>query len=314
MSAKPAELHANNSHGSGGNDAAAISNAAQRDAGDPDNAPQSAITISGLRKSYRSKRGKVVSALNGVNLTIGTSEVVSVVGPSGCGKTTLLRIIAGLEEQYSGHVAFHGQARTTQKLSRLPATVVFQQDCLLPWMTAERNVLLGLTGLDISRNAARARVQKFLDIVGMAGAAGLYPHELSGGMRQRIAIARALACEPVLLLMDEPIAALDAQSRILMQESLLRIWTETKSTTLYVTHDIEEAVTVGDRVVVMGRGGQLICSRETPPFSGDNDLADVLAYRGQAEVAALVREIWEIIQAEVGVSFTAVAKEKPHDR
>jgi ABC-type nitrate/sulfonate/bicarbonate transport system ATPase subunit len=276
---------------------------------------QAAITIRGLRKSYRSKRGETVSVLNGVDLAIDHSEVVSVVGPSGCGKTTLLRIIAGLDSDYSGHVAFQDPVRSQEKLLRLPATIVFQQDSLLPWMTAERNVIIGLTGLELGRNPARDRAREFLDVVGMGGAAGLYPHELSGGMRQRIAIARALACEPLLLLMDEPIAALDAQSRILMQESLLMIWAQTKSTTLYVTHDIEEAVTVGDRVVVMGRGGRLICSLPTPEITVQEDgFANVLAYRGQADVSALVREIWEIIRAEVGISLMpGVGERKGHD-
>jgi ABC-type nitrate/sulfonate/bicarbonate transport system ATPase subunit len=255
------------------------------------------------------KAGKVVQALDGVSLSIDKGQFVCVVGPSGCGKTTLLRIIAGLGTGYEGEVSLGGEG--VQRTDRLPVTVVFQQDSMMPWLKVLPNVLLGLSGLKLSKREARQRALHYLDLVGLSEFIGAYPHELSGGMRQRVAIARALAPEPTLLLMDEPLAALDAQTRIIMQSELLDITRRTKSTVLYITHDVEEAVTLADRVIVMTRRPGTI-KTDIPtawPQHGGKGSMDILEYRAQVDVAALVERLSISVREEVGGTLTKRSKD-----
>ena len=189
-------------------------------------------------------------------------------------------------------VASSGRARP----ARLSATV-FQADSTLPWMTVESNVRLGLSGLKLDRATAAERVHRYLDLVGLHDFLAAYPHELSGGMRQRVAIARALAAEPLLLLMDEPFSALDAQTRLVMQQELLRIWRETRSTVVYVTHDISEAITLADRIAVLrARPGRIKDVRPVP-FPRERD---VLEMRRLKEFGGMEADLWRMIADEVG--------------
>lgn len=205
------------------------------------------LVIAGLGRTFRGERGDVV-ALDGVDLAVGENEFVSLVGTSGCGKSTLLLIAAGLESHDAGAVSMDGKPIAAPGRDR---GVVFQSFTLLPWLTAQGNVEFALTAAGKPAAEARKIAQEHLALVGLAGFAKAYPSELSGGMKQRVAIARALSYRPKMLLMDEPFGALDALTRHHMQELLARIWEHHRLTVLFVTHDVEEAVYMSDRVAVM---------------------------------------------------------------
>jgi sulfonate transport system ATP-binding protein len=203
------------------------------------------LIIENLNKRYLTPVGEV-EALRDIDLTIGAGEFVAIVGASGCGKSTLLRIIAGLENGFRGAVKLGDVPIAGPGLDR---GMVFQEHRLIPWLTVEKNVAFGLNGRE---NGERERiVREHLELVGLAGFARAYPHQLSGGMAQRVAIARALVNQPRLLLLDEPFGALDALTKIQMQQEILRIWEVEQTTMVLVTHDIDEAIYLGDRVVVM---------------------------------------------------------------
>jgi NitT/TauT family transport system ATP-binding protein len=208
------------------------------------------LAISGLGKSFAD-----LQVLLGIDLAVERGEFIALVGPSGCGKTTFLRIVAGLERATAGEVLLDGRA------VRGPGTdrgFVFQQDALYPWRSVLRNVCFGLELQGVPKAQARARAQGMIELVGLSGFESHYPHELSGGMRQRVNLARALAIEPAILLMDEPFAALDALTRETMQHELLRIAAAAATTVIFITHQIEEAVFLGDRVgVFTARPGRL---------------------------------------------------------
>jgi ABC-type nitrate/sulfonate/bicarbonate transport system ATPase subunit len=204
------------------------------------------IEIRNVGKRYRSGATDLV-ALQGIDLEIGDGELLSILGPSGCGKSTLLYIVAGLEPPTEGEVEVGGRIVNGPGRER---NVVFQEYALFPWRTVLGNVTLGLEG-HYPDDEVEERARRFLRLVGLAGFESTYPHQLSGGMKQRTALARSLAMEPEVLLMDEPFAAVDAQTRESLQEELLRIWQESKMTTIFVTHGIEEAVYLAERVVVM---------------------------------------------------------------
>ena len=189
-----------------------------------------------------------VTALQNFSVTVNEGEFVSIVGPSGCGKSTFLNVLLGLIPPVSGEMAIRGNAVTGPGQDR---AMVFQEFGLLPWRTVMHNIELGMELKGIGKSDRRPACQEFIDMVGLTGFEGHYPHELSGGMKQRVGLARALATNPEVLLMDEPFAALDAQTRDIMQAELLRIWSEAKKTVLFVTHQIEEAVYLSDRVIVM---------------------------------------------------------------
>jgi ABC-type nitrate/sulfonate/bicarbonate transport system ATPase subunit len=199
-----------------------------------------------LGKVFRGRKGAEVVALDGISLQIHEHELISIVGASGCGKSTLLKIIAGLEEPTAGGLLLDGHPIEGPGRDR---GMVFQEYTLYPWLTVKRNVEFGLTGMSRRERADVAR--QFLDVVGLAKFEDHYPGELSGGMQQRVAIARALAYKPSVLLMDEPFGALDAQTRGLMQDLLLKIWQEESLTVMFVTHDVDEAVYLSDRLYVL---------------------------------------------------------------
>ena len=197
---------------------------------------------------FKAKDREPVTALSSFSLDIAQGEFVSIVGPSGCGKSTFLNIVLGLIEPASGVIQLNGTRISGPGQER---AMVFQEFGLLPWRSVTANVELGLElkGIPAAKRAARAK--ELINLVGLKGFENHYPHELSGGMKQRVGLARALATEPEVLLMDEPFAALDAQTRDLMQSELLQIWERSKKTVLFVTHSIEEAAYLSDRVIVM---------------------------------------------------------------
>ncbi len=209
------------------------------------------IKVKNIDKTFVTEKGQSIHALQGVSLEIRNNDFVCLVGPSGCGKSTLLRIIAGLERASAGTVVFQGQP-VTKPDKRLG--MVFQEYSLLPWRTVADNVALGLEFAKKPIRERRKVSKRFLDLVGLADFATSYPYELSGGMRQRVAIARALANDPDVLLMDEPFGALDAHTRILLQRELLRIWEANRKTIVFVTHSVDEAIYLADRIMVMSKG------------------------------------------------------------
>jgi NitT/TauT family transport system ATP-binding protein len=207
------------------------------------------VVVERVSKTYHDRRGRDVAALSQVDFAVEAREFVALLGPSGCGKSTLLNIIAGLLPATSGRVYFEGEPRP----GRPTAATVFQEFALFPWRTVRANVEFGLEELRVSGLERVERTRRYLDMTGLGGFEARYPHQLSGGMRQRVGIARALAVEPAVLLLDEPFSALDAQTRTLMMDELLNIWETTRQSVLYVTHNIQEAVFMADRVIVLSR-------------------------------------------------------------
>ena len=205
------------------------------------------VRIDNVRKVFNTRNGEMV-ALNGVNLDIHDNEFICVVGPSGCGKSTLLNIIAGLSEPTSGKVYCDGKEVTGTGTER---GVVFQQYALFPWLTVKKNVMFALEMRGVKGKAAEEEAMKYLEMVQLAKFADHYPKELSGGMKQRVAIARAYAAEPEVLLMDEPFGALDAQTRTQLQTELLETWQKKRKTCFFITHDVEEAIILAQRVIIM---------------------------------------------------------------
>ena len=207
------------------------------------------VVVDQVGKQYAGPDGSPVIALENVCLTVEQEEFVVLVGPSGCGKSTLLNMVGGLLAPTTGRILMEGLTE-----DREPSVgMVFQEVGLFPWRTVESNIGFGLEESGLPEAERRERVQRHIDLVGLSGFETSYPHQLSGGMRQRAGIARTLAIQPDLLLMDEPFSALDAQTRTLMQEELLRIWETHRLSTLYVTHNIQEAVYLADRIVVLSR-------------------------------------------------------------
>lgn len=204
----------------------------------------------GLRMEYYQPRtGGRLLALDNVNLSVEEGEFVTIVGPSGCGKTTFINIADGLLKPTGGKIMLGGKEVTGPGLDR---AMVFQDPCLLPWRTVLKNVLFGMECQGRDGQAEKERALKFIKLVGLSGFEDHYPHELSGGMQQRCNLARALTVDPEILIMDEPFAALDAQTREIMQVELLRIWNEAKKTVLFITHQINEAIYLADRVIIFG--------------------------------------------------------------
>ena len=210
------------------------------------------IELAHVGKTYRSMRGADYHALKDFDLRIEAGEFFCLLGTSGCGKTTVLNMVAGFEQQTEGTIAVHGKPLAGPGADR---GVVFQgDDSLYPWLSAQGNIEFGLRMRGVAKQPRRDRAQRYLDLVGLRGQGHKHPSELSGGMKQRIQIARVLANEPEILLMDEPFGALDAQTRSVMQQELLSIWGATRKTVLFITHDIDEAVTLATRIGVMHAG------------------------------------------------------------
>ncbi len=206
------------------------------------------LEVSGLTKTFETASGEVVTALRDISFKTHKREFVCVIGPSGCGKSTLIRILAGLETPTSGKVLLDGKEVREPGPDR---GMVFQGYTLFPWLTVKKNVMFGLVQSGIGRHPAEEQALLWIDLVGLNKFAGSYPHQLSGGMKQRVAIARALANQPRVLLMDEPFGALDAQTRSKMQSYLMEIWQNIDITILFITHDLDEAIYLADRILVL---------------------------------------------------------------
>ncbi|MBS0518385.1 MAG: ABC transporter ATP-binding protein [Proteobacteria bacterium] len=256
------------------------------------------ISIERLSKEFTS--GKLaVTALQSLDLRVGEGEFICIVGPSGCGKTTLLRILAGLETPTGGEVRIVRRGK-----DRPLSSMIFQENSIFPWMRVRDNVAYGLDLRGIDRARRDRTVSHFLDLTGLARFADAWPHQLSGGMKQRVSVARAFANDPEILLMDEPFAALDEQTKIVLQQELLRLWSETKKTVLFITHSIDEALVLADRVLVMsGRPGRLLADIRVD-FPRPRLVHELKA---DAEFGRLWHRIWELLDSGRRVGGIAAA-------
>ena len=255
---------------------------------------QGGVAIEALSVRFQHRSRSPVTALDGVNLTIAPGEFVALLGPSGCGKSTLLNAIAGFQKPTAGRVCLDGEEVQAPGRER---AVVFQHHSLFPWMTVLENVAFGPEM--IGHPEPREVAFRYLDLVGLRAFHDHYPNALSGGMRQRVGLARALAVEPAVLLMDEPFGALDAQTRSLMQEQLLEIWGRIRNTVLFVTHDIDEAIFLADRIVVLGVKPNRVCG----VFEVDLPRPREAGRRRSGRYLELHETLFEIIRAESLKSF-----------
>ncbi len=251
------------------------------------------LVVDRVSKGYRLEReGRDVLAFEEVSLAVEEGEFVAIVGPSGCGKTSLLNVVAGLLPFEGGSVAIDGRPVAGPGTDR---AVVFQHPSLLPWRTVSGNVRYGMEmQRRFDRETMRERVERFVKLVGLDGFQRRYPSELSGGMQQRVNLARALACDPAVLLMDEPFAALDAQTREIMQSELLKIWAESRKTVLFITHQINEALYLADRVVVLGARPGRVKAVFDVPFGRPR----LLALKRDPRFLELEDPIWRLLEVE----------------
>lgn len=245
------------------------------------------VEITGVSKAFpRQGKDGMLNVLNDVNIALAEQTFTCLVGPSGCGKSTLLRIIDGLMPPDSGEVRIGGKRVTAPSLDR---GFVFQHFNLLPWRTVMGNIEFGLENLGVKKEARRPRATEIIKLVDLEGFENYYPGQLSGGMQQRVGLARALAVDPSLLLMDEPFGSVDDQTRMLLQEELLKIWERDQKTVVFVTHDIEEALYLGDQVVVMrARPSQISRIIDVPFGRPRSD-----GVRGSPDMARMKQEIWD---------------------
>lgn len=248
------------------------------------------ISIRNLTKVFYKKEDSV-TAIEDISLDIKDGEFVCLVGPSGCGKTTLLRILAGLENQSSGNFTIEKSEQ-----DRPNQSMVFQERGILPWLTVEENVAFGLAMRHLPKSLIKERTAYFLNKVGLTKFSKMYPKELSGGMKQRVSIARAFANDSEILLMDEPFGALDEQNKYILQEELLSIWSETKKTVLFITHSIDEALYLSDRVLLMSAQPGKILTEMKIDLPRPRKLEDI---RSNPEMAAKFLRIWSHLQVEV---------------
>ncbi len=248
------------------------------------------IVIDRVNHTYRPQRGRAVLALSDISLEVRPREFLALLGPSGCGKSTLLYLIGGFLPTEAGRILVEGKPVTAPGPDR---GIVFQHFALFPWKTVRANILYGLERQGLPRAEREKRTQAFIDLVGLTGFEDSYPSQLSGGMKQRAAIARTLAFDPSILLMDEPFGALDAQTRALMQTELLGIWQRTPKTVIFVTHDVQEAVYLADRIAVMSaRPGQIKAIVDNKVGTRDPSLLR------SKDFVDKVDEIWKLVRDE----------------
>jgi NitT/TauT family transport system ATP-binding protein len=248
-----------------------------------------AIEITHLRKAFESGANSVV-AIEDLSITIGSGEFVAFVGPSGCGKSTLLRILAGLDVPDGGTVTIGGAAAASR------SAMVFQETSIFPWKTVADNIAFGLRAQGMARSEYAPRVDEALRLVGLSKFRNHYPSQISGGMKQRAAIARAIVTDPSVLLMDEPFAALDAQNRTILQHELANICEQTGTTVVYITHSIDEALMLGDRAIVLTAQPARIKDVIDVPFARPRD---TIAVSATPEFGELKLRIWNVLEAEV---------------
>jgi NitT/TauT family transport system ATP-binding protein len=257
-----------------------------------------AIELRGATKRFRSSGG-VHTAVRDLDLTVNSGEFVAVVGPTGCGKSTTLSLVSGLEPASAGEALVYGRP-----VDGIPDGVgyMFQNDAVLPWRSVLDNVATGPRYRGATRRAAREKARDWVERVGLGGFQSYYPHQLSGGMRKRVALAQTLVNDPSILLMDEPFSSLDVQTRGLMQDELLRLWssgTERGAAVVFVTHDLEEAIALGDRVVVMTAGPATVKASFDVPLERPRDAEEI---RLTPEFLAVYREVWESLREEVQIT------------
>jgi len=254
----------------------------------------SKLSVENLSVQFVSPQQGVVQALSEVSLTVNSGEFVALVGPSGCGKTTLLRVMADLEKPTTGQVSLN-----SQDASRPNTAMVFQQGGLFPWMSVLENIAYGMRIRGMRGKERYKQAMHWMTRVGLMRFADSFPHQLSGGMQQRVGLARAFAHNAEVLLMDEPFAALDAQTRLILQETLLNLWKDTDTTVVFVTHSIEEALVLADRVVIMSaRPGRILASFDVS-FARPRD---PMQLRLDSGFSAQYVEIWGILREQVALA------------
>lgn len=251
------------------------------------------IELRSATKRFPGTGGGIHTAVKNLDLTVRPGEFVSVVGPTGCGKSTTLSLVSGLEPASAGRTLVRGK-----DVDGIPDGIgyMFQQDAVLPWKSVLDNVALGPRLRGASKAEAREKASVWVHKVGLAGFETYYPHQLSGGMRKRVALAQTLVNDPEILLMDEPFSALDVQTRQLMQDELLRVWAGTGAAVIFVTHDLEEAIVLADRVVVMTASPATVCGNFTIGLDRPRDVEEV---RLTTEFRDIYKEIWETLRDEV---------------
>ena len=260
----------------------------------PAAASNPAVAIDGLEISFRTPGRPPYTAVKDVSLNLGAHEFLAIVGPTGCGKSTILNAAAGLLQPTAGHVTVYG---TPLKGLNRAAGYLFQQDALMPWKTALENVAIALTTNGVPKADANARAQDWLKAVGLSAFGDRYPHMLSGGQRKRVGLAQVLIRDPKIILMDEPFGPLDAQTRVIMGDLLLKLWSADRKAALFITHDLEEAIALADRVLIMSAGpASRIIGDFRVPLARPRDVADI---KLEPSFHALHREIWQALKAEV---------------
>ena len=253
-----------------------------------------AVALDGVKISFDLGGGKTYHAVDATTLAVGPTEFVAIVGPTGCGKSTLLNVAAGLLKPASGHIRIFGEPLAGLNTR---AGYLFQADALMPWKSALDNVAIGLDVAGIAAGDARERARAWLANVGLKAFADRYPHQLSGGQRKRVGLAQVLIRDPKIILMDEPFGPLDAQTRVIMGDILLKLWSADRKAVMFVTHDLEEAIALADRVVIMSAGPNARIIGDYPiPLARPRDVADI---KLDALFHDIHREIWHALKAEV---------------
>src|SRR3954447_25148622 len=255
-----------------------------------------AISPRSATKNFAPRSGEPFTAITDVTLDVATGEFVTIVGPTGCGKSTTLSLVSGLEPTTSGTVEVHGRP-----VAGIPDGVgyMFQSDAVLPWKNVLDNVALGLRYHKVGKAEAHAKARDWLARVGLEGFEDRYPHQLSGGMRKRVAMAQSLIGEPSLLLLDEPFGALDVQTRELMQDELLELWSGTGAAVVFVTHDLTEAIALADRVVVMTAGPATVKDIVTIDLPRPRDVEEI---RLTPEFVEIYKRVWDSLREEVEIT------------
>ena len=268
----------------------------------PRTAAGAKVSLRGIAKWFTVKR-RAVEALTDIDLEINAGEFFCIVGPSGCGKTTLLRIVAGLERQSGGSVEIGRESASLRPLN----SMVFQEQSIFPWMSVRDNIAFGLKARGVSRTKRHCVAEAFIRTVGLTGFEDALPHQLSGGMKQRVSIARAFANDPEILLMDEPFASLDEQTKLILQGELLRIWQQTRKTVLYVTHSIDEAIVLADRILIMSaRPGRIKEIVDVAQVFGRPRTVEMI--RSSPQYGKLFARVWGQLRGEVTAGQAGVLK------
>lgn len=267
----------------------------------PEPAVSPKLSARDVSKTFRNARGGIVSALGQVDLEIGRGEFVCLIGPSGCGKTTLLNLFAGLDAPDSGEISMDGRSITGPGPER---AVLFQEPALFPWLSVRANVEFALELIGVAKQERADRAMHWLARVHLGRFANAQPHELSGGMRSRAALARALACQPEVLLADEPFAALDAQTREILQRELQEVWSETRNTFVFVTHNVREAVFLADRVVLMSAPPGTFVAEHRITATRPREFEDVLLSKVVVDIHQhLLKEVEKVVEREREMAF-----------